>query len=184
MYCGVRFEEKAVATQQRTPFTISGEIPFSAQAGWLIGGVGCAYDGGGWSDEFIATPIFIFIPLGGFNDLHIYLRRGELRPYVSVIVGGYDLPEFEGYQDDEFFLTVGATGGVRYNYDERGSYLFGGGGPGYRRRGGDPYDARDGAVFVYKTRFTHFFHENIGITGSLQGWNAEVLASGGVAFAL
>lgn len=184
MYCGASFEVKAVEPHRRTPFTISLEIPFSAENGLFIAGAGCAYDGGNWGDEFILTPLFIIIPLGAFNDLHIYVRQGELRPFVSVIVGGYDLPEFEGYQDDDFFLTAGAAGGARYNYDDRGSYLYGSGGVGYRRRGGDPYDAREGPVAIYKTRFALFFTKHMAVTGSLMGWNAEVLASGGIAFGL
>ena len=184
MYCGIDLAEKAAKPQRRTPFTISGEIPFSAQAGWFIAGVGCAYDAGVWGEELILMPFFLLIPVGAFNDFHVYVRQGELRPFVSALVGGYDLPEFEGGTDDDFFLTVGAAGGVRYNYDGRGSYLYGSGGLGYRRRGGESYEAREGPVLIFKTRFTHFFSEHIGLTGSVQGWNAEILASGGVALGL
>jgi hypothetical protein len=184
VYCGAAFEIKTAEPYRRTPFAISLEMPFSAQDGLFIAGAGCAYDGGSWGDEFILTPLFIFIPLGAFNDLHIYVRQGPLRPFVSVIAGGYDLPEFEGGSPDDFFVTAGAAGGVRYNYDDRGSYLYGSGGVGFRRRGGEPYDEREGPVAIYKTRFGLFFTKHIAVTGSLLGWNAEVIATGGVAFAL
>jgi hypothetical protein len=185
IYCGADLAKKPPESWRRTPFTISCEAPFSTNVGWFIGGVGGAYDGGVWSEEFILTPFYYFIiPIGGFNDLHFYLRQAELRPFFSVVGGGYDFPEFEGGGADDFFWTAGGAGGVRYNYDGRGSYLFGSGGLGYRRRGGESYEALDGPVLIFKTRFTHFFHEHIGFTGLLQGWNADIIASGGIVFAI
>lgn len=182
VYCAAALIKPAAPPWTRTPPTASLEIPIAAQ-GWLFGGIGAAYDGRTWSDDLLAQLLYIF-PLGLFNDFHVYLRQAETRPYISLYAGGYDIPEMDGGGADQFFWAAGGTAGLRYNYDECGSYVFGGGGLGYRRRGGESYDKRDGAVLIFRARFTHFFYKYLGVTGSIQGWNLDLLGSAGAALAL